>query len=65
MKITLNGETVETDSSSLSELLASFDYKAGSVATAINGEFVAVAQRDQTQLNENDSVDVIAPMAGG
>ena len=65
MKIKLNGEAVETTSSPLAELLDSFDYKAKSVATAVNGEFVAIAERDQTQLNENDSVDVIAPMAGG
>ena len=65
MKITLNGETVETASISLAELLVSFDYQAESVATAINGVFVAITERDQTQLNENDSVDVIAPMAGG
>ena len=65
MKITLNGETVETASLSLAELLASLDYKAGSVATAVNGEFVAITERDQTRLNENDTVDVIAPMAGG
>jgi len=65
MKITLNGEAVETDSKSLAELLVSFDYTATSVATAINGEFVARTQRDQTKLNENDSVDVIAPMSGG
>ena len=65
MKITLNGETVETASLSLAELLVSFEYQADSVATAINGEFVAITEREQTQLNENDSVDVIAPMAGG
>ena len=65
MKITLNGETVETANVSLAELLVSFEYESESVATAINGEFVAITEREQTQLNENDSVDVIAPMAGG
>ncbi len=65
MKITLNGESVETTSSSLAELLHTLDYKSKTVATAVNGEFVAITDRDQTQLNENDSVDVIAPMAGG
>ena len=65
MKITLNGETIEISSLSLAELLVTYEYKAESVATAINGEFVAITERDQTQLVENDSVDVIAPMAGG
>ena len=65
MKITLNGEPVETASVSLAELLVTLDHKPGSVATAVNGEFVAITDRDETKLNENDSVDVIAPMAGG
>jgi len=65
MKITLNGEAVETASVSLAELLVTLDYKPRSVATAVNGEFVAITDRDETKLNESDSVDVIAPMAGG
>lgn len=65
MKITLNGETVETDHCSLEELLVTFNYQPKTVATAINGEFVPVDERRETILAENDSVDVIAPMAGG
>ena len=45
MKITLNGETVETDHCSLEELLVTFNYQAKTVATAINGEFVPVDER--------------------
>lgn len=65
MKITLNGETVETDRCSLAELLVTFNYEEKTVATAINGEFVSVEDRQDTMLTENDAVDVIAPMAGG
>ena len=65
MKITLNGDFIETDSSSLEELLNSLNYDAEKVATAINGEFVASVLRGDTKLCENDAIDVIAPMAGG
>lgn len=65
MKIELNGEAIETDAETLGALLEEYDYRHESVATAINGEFVARRARAETTLNAGDAVDVVAPIAGG
>ncbi len=38
---------------------------AAEVATAVNGEFVALGVRPRTRLAEGDRVEVLAPMQGG
>ena len=65
MKIVINGKEEVVSSSTLEELLESLEYKPSSVATAVNQEFVAIAQRALCQLGEGDSIDIIAPMSGG
>jgi len=35
------------------------------VSTAVNGEFIAAAQRARTVLAEGDRIEVVAPMQGG
>ena len=65
MRILLNGEHVTTDASTLDELCAELGFANAKVATALNGSFVAVTAREQTQLNEADEIEIVAPRQGG
>jgi len=65
MKIVLNAEEHNTNVATLDRLLDSLDHESTSVATAVNGEFVPVAERNNCVLQEGDAVEIIAPMAGG
>lgn len=65
MKIQLNGEPVDVNADTLNDLLLMFDYRSDGVATAINGDFVHRDARAEHQLREGDSVEIVAPIAGG
>jgi sulfur carrier protein len=51
--------------SNLAELLASLQREAHSVATAVNGQFVAREARPGTVLQEGDKVLLFKPIVGG
>lgn len=65
MKIRINGEEKQVKSDTLDDLLDELGHERGSVATAVNQEFVPRAMRKHYALTDNDSVDIIAPMSGG
>lgn len=65
MKIILNGQPVDITSDDMASLLESLGHAPDSVATALNGHFVAYGDRAGQRLVEGDRVDVVAPMAGG
>lgn len=65
MDIRLNGEACQTEAKNLKMLLAQLDYGDAVVATAVNGEFVAEAQRADTEICDGDAVEILAPMQGG
>ena len=65
MFITLNGQKIETQQTTLKQLLSEQGYADLSVATAVDGEFVTVAERHNTNLNEHCVVEIVAPMQGG
>jgi sulfur carrier protein len=65
LQILLNGERFATDASNLDELCAKLGFAEAKVATAINGSFVAAAERGTTQLAEADEVEIVAPRQGG
>ncbi len=65
MQITLNGQKIETQQTSLEGLLTEQGYAQMSVATAINDQFVPYSQRVDQPLNEQCVVEVVAPMQGG
>jgi sulfur carrier protein len=66
LKIKLNGETIDTTASTLSELCNTlgYDLKA-KIATAVNGEFVSADKRGDLQLSDNDEIEIVAPRQGG
>jgi sulfur carrier protein len=65
MKILVNGAWRETESRELPQALAELGYGGAVVSTALNGEFIAAAQRADTVLADGDRLEVLAPMQGG
>ncbi len=65
MNVLINGENVKTNSSTLTELLLDLNYSTDTIATAINGSFIAKTDRDNTALTENCAIEIVAPMQGG
>ncbi|KPB00896.1 sulfur carrier protein ThiS [Ahrensia marina] len=65
MKLQLNGEAIETDANTLVALLEEQGFGDAKVATAVNGQFVPATLRETQSLNENDLIEVLAPMQGG
>lgn len=65
MKLQINGECQSVQIRTLEELLSHLGHEPDSVATAVNKDFVAIENRSACLLEENDCVDIIAPMAGG
>ena len=65
MQIILNGQTIETQQTSLDGLLTEQGYTNMSVATAMDDNFVSQTARKDTLLRENCVIEVVAPMQGG
>ena len=65
MRILVNGVWRETAGPELAAALEELGYGGRIVSTAVNGEFVAAAERARTALADGDSLEVLAPMQGG
>ena len=65
MNIICNGVRREIESKNVAAALVELGYDDAVVATAVNGEFVPTTVRPQTPLNDDDRLEVLAPMAGG
>lgn len=65
MKILLNGEAFATEARTLDELCERLGFAQAKIATAVNGSFVAAAQRLTTPLAEADEIEIVAPRQGG
>ena len=61
MQITLNGEQISTEQTTLDELLAEQGYQDMVVATALNEMFIAKDQRADTKLEQDCRVEIVAP----
>ena len=65
INIVVNGEATETGAATLAELVAQLGFGEGTVATALNGDFVPRGARAGTNLAADDEVEVVAPRQGG
>jgi sulfur carrier protein len=64
--ITLNGASREVPpGQTLADLIAALDAPAPSLATAVNGEFVARDARRDHALRDGDAVFTFQPITGG
>lgn len=65
MRIHLNGKVIETEASTLAELLREQQIDASCVASAINGEFVPRTQYEVQTIAAGSQLEVLSPMQGG
>jgi len=66
MKIILNGQPLTLDDSvSITDLLIDQGYDGKVVAVAINNNFVPKSSYPEQKIQDNDRVEVVAPMQGG
>jgi sulfur carrier protein len=65
LRVLLNGEPFATDARNLDELCARLGFAEAKIATALNGSFVAAAERGATLLAEADAIEIVAPRQGG
>jgi sulfur carrier protein len=64
--ITLNGEARQLPpGQTLADLIAALDAPPPSLATAVNGDFVAREVRAKRELNDGDAVFTFQPITGG
>ncbi|UWQ27554.1 sulfur carrier protein ThiS [Leisingera sp. M527] len=65
MKIIVNARPHDVSATDLQSALHELGFACSSVATALNGRFVARSNREDVQLTEGDHLEVLAPMQGG
>lgn len=65
MKITVNGTPVETDATTLAQLLVEQGKAGAKIATAVNEAFVPATARETHSLVDGDRVEIVAPRQGG
>lgn len=65
MKIIVNGEARDTGAKTLQELCAALGLVDMKIATAVNGDFVPAAAREDHALEQNDKVEIVTPRQGG
>ena len=66
IKISVNGEIKEiSENLNLNELIGELGYTTKGFAVAINTTFVAIDTYGDTLIQENDEIDILAPVQGG
>ncbi|AMX02855.1 sulfur carrier protein ThiS [Microbulbifer thermotolerans] len=66
MRIFVNGEArIVEGSPDLASLLQQMEYSGETFAVAVNGDFVPRSEYPRTQIQDGDTLDVVAPVVGG
>lgn len=65
MNIIVNGQNQNISRANLSMVLEELGYKQMKLATALNGNFISVEQRDNTELKDGDKLEILSPQQGG
>ncbi|MGH1377160.1 MAG: sulfur carrier protein ThiS [Alphaproteobacteria bacterium] len=66
MNIILNGNALTLDKTiNIHDFLSHEGYDGKLVAVALNGVFVPKSNYSEQLINENDKVEIVAPMQGG
>lgn len=65
MVVVVNGKEIETVARTLSDLVAEQVLTGVKVATALNGQFVAIGRRSDMQLKAGDRIEIVSPRQGG
>jgi|TARA_B110000438_G_C15520258_1_gene523847 sulfur carrier protein len=65
VNIIVNGQNQNISRANLSMVLEELGYKQMKLATALNGNFISVEQRDNTELKDGDKLEILSPQQGG
>ena len=66
IKVSVNGEIREvSEDLNVNELIEALGYTTKGFAIAVNMTFVAIDRYDSTLIDENDEIDILAPVQGG
>ncbi|APG46305.1 sulfur carrier protein ThiS [Phaeobacter porticola] len=65
MNITVNAKLHDLPADTLEGALRHLGYANSTVATAVNGQFVARTARSKTVLKDGDRLEILTPMQGG
>tara|TARA_B100000768_G_scaffold137607_1_gene128680 strand:- start:68 stop:265 length:198 start_codon:yes stop_codon:yes gene_type:complete len=65
VNIVVNGQKLNISKTNLSIILVELGYKQMKLATALNGDFISVEQRDNTELKDGDKLEILSPQQGG
>jgi len=66
IQVSVNGEIKEiSENLNVTELIDELGYKTKGFAVAVNTTFVAIDTYECTLINENDEIDILAPVQGG
>lgn len=66
LNVSVNNETMQVQAPcNVSQIIELAGFAQQTIAVAINGEFVAKRMYPQTQINQNDSIDIVKPIGGG
>jgi sulfur carrier protein len=65
MRVEVNGKEIETEASTLLDLVSEYARLEAKVATALNGQFIAAGDRAATRLKSGDKVEIVSPRQGG
>jgi sulfur carrier protein len=63
--ITINGQKKNLNARDIASLLKEEGFEGKLVAIARNGEFVPRAEYANTNLQDGDEIEIVAPMQGG
>ncbi|HIP03004.1 MAG TPA: sulfur carrier protein ThiS [Campylobacterales bacterium] len=66
IEIVINGEKQSLkEDINIKEMIEILGYEDNSFAVAINGTFVSLKAYENTKIQEQDTIDILAPMVGG
>ena len=65
MRVEVNGKEIETEASTLFDLVNEYARLEAKVATALNGVFVPSGERAATGIGPGDKVEIVSPRQGG
>lgn len=65
MRIIVNGKPCDVKTTRLDHILNELEYNNPAIATALNDAIVHKQTRIETELNEGDCLEVVAPIGGG
>ena len=65
MRVTVNGEQREINSSSVDALLGELEYEGTHFAIALNYDVLPRSRWAETQLQAGDEIEIITPRQGG